>query len=377
MTNKFHFPSIAIVAVFLLAFFVTTFGSVSGVYAASDLKHGQRLITIHDRGVEKSIITREMTLREVFKNADILIDPNDMVEPGLDEALDGDSYQVNVYRARPVTVIDGNNKIRIMSAYQTPRQIAEHAGFTIQDEDMTTMQLPDDPLADDMNLQLTITRATPVKLVLYGKTNTVYTRAVTVADFLKDKNITLAKNDVLTVKETEAISEHMKIEIWRNGKQTITRDEAISFDVQRIENADKKVGYRQVKTPGIKGKKKVTYEVVMKNGKELKRKKIQSVVLEHPKKQVEIVGTKPDFGGDFAAALAKLRSCEGGYGSWNPAGPYYGAYQFDEGTWRGVTNAPYGKATPAEQDAAARTLYERRGWQPWPHCGAGLPDIYR
>ncbi|HEY0964976.1 MAG TPA: G5 domain-containing protein [Candidatus Saccharimonadales bacterium] len=377
MTKKFHFSYIGITGVFILAFFVTTLGVASGVYAASDLKHGQRLVTIHDRGVEKSVITRETTLRNVFKEANIIIDPNDMVEPGLDETLEGDSYQVNVYRARPITVIDGNNKIRVMSAHQTPQQIAQHAGFVLHDEDITKMRLPDDPLADDMNLQLTIDRATPVKLVLYGKSDTVYTQAATIEAFLIEKKIQLAKNDILTVKPTTPIESNMKIEIWRNGKQTITRDEAIDFAVQRIEDADKKVGYRKITTPGIKGKKKVTYEVVMKNGKELKRKKIQSVVLERAKKQVEVVGTKPNFDGDFAAALAKLRACEGGYDSWNPAGPYYGAYQFDQGTWYGVTDAPYGKATPAEQDAAARKLYERRGWSPWPVCGASLPDTYR
>jgi hypothetical protein len=107
------------------------------------------------------------------------------------------------------------------------------------------------------------------------------------------------------------------------------------------------------------------------------RKEIQSVVITKPKKQVEIVGTKPSFSGDFAAALAKLRSCEGGYTSWNPAG-YYGAYQFDRQTWGTVADpAKYGNATPAEQDAAAHQLYLRRGWTPWPTCGAVLPDIYR
>lgn len=378
MTKKFHFSSIGIVAVFIMAFFVTTLGVVSGVYASSDLEHGQRLVTIHDRGIEKSIITRETTLRDVFDEAKIIVDPNDMVEPGLDKKLEGDSYQVNVYRARPVTVIDGNNKIRVMSAYQTPQQIAQHAGFTLHDEDITDMRLPDDPRADDMNLQLTIKRATPVQLVLYGKEDTVYTQEKTVAAFLKEKKIHLEKNDTLSVNTAAPIQSDMKIEIWRNGKQTLTRDEAIDFEVQRIEDADKEVGYREVKTPGVKGKKKVTYEVVMRNGKELARKQIQSVTLEQPKKQVEIVGAKPSFGGDFAAALAKLRSCEGGYNSWNPAGPYYGAYQFNQGTWASVADpSKYGNATPAEQDLAARKLYERRGWSPWPVCGASLPDIYR
>lgn len=362
----------------LLAFFVTTIGVVSRAYASTELKNGQRLVTIHDRGIEKSVITRETTLRGVFEEAHIAIDPNDMVEPGLDETLEGDNYQVNVYRARPVTVIDGENKVNVMSAYQTPKQIAAHAGITLRDEDVATMTLPDDPLAEGMNLQLTVDRATPVRLVLYGSQELVYTQAKTVSEFLKEKNISLHSKDTITARSSQQITTNMKIEIWRNGEQVITRKEKVNFTIKQIQDADKEVGYRKIVTAGVPGKKLVTYKATFHNGKIIKKKALRTVIVKKSVQQVEIVGTKPSFGGDFAAALAKLRACEGGYDSWNPAGPYYGAYQFDRGTWGSVADpSRYGNATPAEQDAAARKLYERRGWSPWPHCGAGLPDIYR
>ena len=130
---------------------------------------------------------------------------------------------------------------------------------------------------------------------------------------------------------------------------------------------------------GELGKKVVSYELTLHDGKEAERKEIQSVIEKEPVKRIVKRGNKSAFGGDFAAALAKLRSCEGGYSSWNKAGPYYGAYQFDQRTWS--ANAPagaeYGNATPAQQDQAARNLYVSRGWSPWPHCGASLPDSYR
>lgn len=369
-----------LVPVAVLLFSVLSIVAVaSTVWAAEHdtLQTGERLITIHDRNVEKSLITDKTTLREIFKEAKIATDPNDIVEPGLDEELPGNNYQVNVYRARPITVVDGERRIPIMSAYQTPKDIVEHAGLVLHDEDEASMQPSRDVVGMGMGLELTIDRATRLKLVLYGDESIVYTQTKTVAEFLEEKDITLAKKDTISKKPETAITQNMKLEIWRNGKQTVTKTESIKFGERYIQDADRKVGYREVKTPGVNGKKKVTYEIVMRNGKEVKRKTIQTVVITKPKEQVVVVGSKPSFDGDFADALAKLRSCEGGYDSWNPAGPYYGAYQFNEGTWYGVTDAPYGKATPAEQDAAARTLYERRGWQPWPHCGASLPDIYR
>jgi len=44
-----------------------------------------------------------------------------------------------------------------------------------------------------------------------------------------------------------------------------------------------------------------------------------------------------------------------------------GAYQFELGTWHGVTglSTPAQASPPAVQDAAALRLYSQRGWQPW------------
>ena len=65
----------------------------------------------------------------------------------------------------------------------------------------------------------------------------------------------------------------------------------------------------------------------------------------------------------------KLRVCESSNNYRSIDAPYYGAYQFNISTWRGLG---YGgrpdQASPATQDEAARRLQAQRGWQPWPAC---------
>ena len=56
----------------------------------------------------------------------------------------------------------------------------------------------------------------------------------------------------------------MKIELWRNGKQTITAEEDVKFEVEKVQDANRDSGYREVKQAGENGKKNVTYEVEMK-----------------------------------------------------------------------------------------------------------------
>ncbi len=74
--------------------------------------------------------------------------------------------------------------------------------------------------------------------------------------------------------------------------------------------------------------------------------------------------------GDFA----RLRACEsGGNYSINTGNGYYGAYQFDVRTWRGLGYAGLpSSAAPGTQDEAAARLQAQRGWQPWPACSRKL-----
>lgn len=365
-------------------FFILFFGLFITTQTQAEsprLSAGQRLITLHDNGKDRGLLTHATTLRAALKEAKIKIDPNDRIEPGLDEPLVATNYDANIYRARPVTIVDGAVHTRVMSPYQTAKQIVEHAGLPLHDEDLTVMNANTDAVSQGTGIELTITRATPFTLVLYGKKITAYTQAKTVADMLKSKKIKLAKDDTLSVAQTASISAGMTIELWRNGVQTVTEDQDVPFDTEQIKDADQPVGYKKVQTPGVVGKKTVTYEVNMKNGAEISRKEIQSVVTTQPVKQVEVVGTKMTntFSGDFAGALARLRSCEGSYTS-NTGNGYYGAYQYDISTWAnygGYSNASL--APPAVQDEKAWLTYQSRGWHPWPSCSVkmGLQDIYR
>lgn len=72
--------------------------------------------------------------------------------------------------------------------------------------------------------------------------------------------------------------------------------------------------------------------------------------------------------------FARLRLCEssGNYQA-DTGNGYYGAYQFDERTWRGLGYHGYPhQASPATQDAAAEQLQADRGWSPWPACSRRL-----
>jgi len=290
---------------------------------------GERLITIHDNGNTKGILTKDTTLRQAFQDNGVPLDPNDLVEPGLDVPLIANNYEVNIYRARPVTIVDGEARTKVMSAYQTADQIVQHAGITLHDEDTTSIDANTNMVSEGAGVTLTITRATPLTLLLYGTPTTVYTQTKTVGDLLAEKKIVMGQNDTLSVSITAPIQANMTVELWRNGTQTATQQESIPFDTQQIKDADQPVGYHQVQTPGVNGIKMVTYQIDMKNGQEVSRSQIQSVTTQQPTNEVDVIGTKivlpPGSHTDWMAA-AGIASSDYGFvdyiasreGNWVP-----------------------------------------------------------
>ena len=331
------FGALVIAVIFLIAMAVIAISNVTHADNGAIPQRG-RLITIHDGDTEKVILSQASAIGDAIKEAGITIDSKDMVEPAVTEKLVASDYQVNIYRARPVIIVDGNVRQKIITPHQTAEQIATDAGITLYPEDKTTIDRVDN-LADGAGLQLTIDRATPITFVLYGKTTTVRTHATTVGDMLKEKGINLAADDVLSVSIAQPIVSGETVELWRNGKQTINVDEDIPFDTQQIQNADQSVGYKLVQTVGVVGKKTTTYEVEMKNGVEINRISIQSVVITEPKQQIEVVGTKNNYSGSLNEWLTALRTCEtnGSYVK-NTGNGFYGAYQFMISTWNSTAS---------------------------------------
>jgi Transglycosylase-like domain len=76
--------------------------------------------------------------------------------------------------------------------------------------------------------------------------------------------------------------------------------------------------------------------------------------------------------GGAGGQLAAIRACEsGGNYAANTGNGFYGAYQFDQGTWQSVGGSGLpSDASPGEQDRRAQMLIDRSGASPWPVCGA-------
>jgi uncharacterized protein YabE (DUF348 family) len=327
-------PRIAIIIASILFVVLTVFFVVSrvGAQAPGDASSG-RLVTVHDRGVQTSVLTDAVTVGDALRQAGVTLNESDAVEPAADTKLVASQYDINVYRARPVIVIDSNTKQKVITPYQTGEQIAKSAGITLYDEDTTLLTRNEDIVSDGAGLRLTVDRAVPFTFNLYGTTALARTQGGTVGEMLKEKGVTLGASDRVSPDVSTVLAEGLAVRVWREGKQTIAVDEAISYSIEQIQDGDQYVGYSAVKTSGQPGARSVTYEIIVQDGAEVGRTEIASITTKKPIAQIEIVGAKirtvPYTGGGSKTewlTAAGIPQADWGYAesivqresSWNP-----------------------------------------------------------
>lgn len=225
-----------------------------------------RVITVHVDGEEKTVASNADTVKEVLEKIEMPLGDNDKTEPALDSPITGYDFTVNVYRARPITVVDGVNNFTVMTAERSPRQIAKEAGFETKSEDKFGFVRSEDPFEGSPGTQMVIKRSQTINLDLYGVTSSLNTHEQTVGALLTERGIKLEAGDELNVPKQAPIVEGMTISIANVSRSVETVEEDVPFEEEKIQDVNQPTSYKEVKTPGANGKKLVTYEIVSRNG---------------------------------------------------------------------------------------------------------------
>lgn len=321
---------------FVLSFVMVAVTAPLFIFFSIARANDTRVVNIHIDGQSQSFPTDAATVSAALERAEVIMGEHDLVEPGLDTAITTDTFHINVYRARPVVIIDGDERYQVTSAYQSPRLIAEQAGLKVYDEDLFELSRIDNFLSDStVGLKLHVIRATPLKLNLYGTTSTIRTQAENVSELLAERGISPDSKDVLRPAHDHPIEEDMDVHLIRVSGDREVVEESISFTRREIQDTSQPIGYEKVTTAGRNGRQLVTYDIVIENGREVSRSAVSRVMLSQPVQEIVVIGA--DYTGTYpnnAAVLSALRQCEthGNYQT-NTGNGFYGAYQFMQGTW--------------------------------------------
>jgi len=266
------------------------------------LARNSQIVILNVDKTERVIPSSAKTVGELLKRLDVKIHEGDVVEPSLDTEIVSDNFRVNVYRALPVTIVDGDTETRALSAAATPRSIARQAGLETYPEDILRLDPVTDFVTQGMlGQKLTVDRATPVNVNLYGTQLVVRTQANTVGEFLKEKDIKLKDGETVQPSVTTKISSTEPIFVNRKGIQVETITEDIAATIETVEDPSLSFGVKAVRQQGVPGKRVVTYQVNTETGE---RTKFNEIVIQQPIPQIVARGTYINIPNDKQSVMA-------------------------------------------------------------------------
>lgn len=272
------------------------------------------VVFLFDKGQRRVLDTRAETVGDLIKRLNLRLIDQDVVEPARDTPIVEDNFRINIYHARPVTVVDGTNRNVTLTAQRSPRVVAQSAGLQVNPEDIATFtqgNLKENVIGE----QVVVSRATPVVLNLYGTQVASYTQAKTVAGLLAEKHIKLDNGENVNPAAPTFLTPGMQIFVLAKGTQVATIEEPIEIPTQEVGDPTLSFGSTAVRQPGSAGKKLVTYLITSQGGKETARKLIQEAIIQAPVPKIIAKGTTIDINGDKSGLMsaAGIHSSDYGY----------------------------------------------------------------
>ncbi|WP_142830613.1 G5 and 3D domain-containing protein [Planococcus soli] len=182
-------------------------------------------------GEATSAWTTENTVSEILAKANVELTKHDKVSPALEEQVDEETT-ISVEKAYEVTIKDGLEEKKVWST------------------------------------------------------------STTVADLLKQHEITVGKLDRVENEMDELVLPNSEVKVVRVEKVTDIVEDSVKYAVETKKDSSLLKGSENIVQKGTNGLVEKTYEVVKENGKEVKRDLKNEKVVKEPIKQVTAVGTK-------------------------------------------------------------------------------------
>jgi uncharacterized protein YabE (DUF348 family) len=331
-----------------------------------------KTVTISVDGKSREVRSFASTVGDVLASKGITVDlEHDLVTPTPSQGLrDGESIVVRY--GRPVLLtVDGERR----TVWTTARTVSQALTMLGVRSDGAYLSASRSRRIGRGGLQLDVRMPHHVTFLADGKRHEVTTTAPTVRTAMAEAGVRLRARDRVTADLARTPIAEQVVGVTRVDGKRVVEEKPIKFD--RVERKSNELfkGQTKVLKKGKVGIRERRFEETYLDGKLDSRKLVSEKVTVKPVTEVVLVGTKPvpqntpEADGLNWAALANCES-SGNPNAYNPAGPYYGLYQFLASTWQSVggTGVPTDHGA-AEQTYRAQLLYKRSGAGQWPVCG--------
>jgi uncharacterized protein YabE (DUF348 family) len=259
------------------------------------IRRASEITVIHDQDTTQ-ITTTERTPANILARMEILLYPKDRVIVD-GQSVDPDSplpyhpyYTLQVVRATPVTVHTENGVKEFTTNALTLAEALWDADILLHEGDALSLS-PQTALKGEP-VQVQLTRAKPLRIILPGKTVLSRTTAETVGPALTEAGLTLQGRDYSIPEETEPIPENREIKIVRVEEKVLLEQEPIDFSSKWQPVNDLEIDQRTIVEGGKYGLQASRVRVIYENGEEVSRMKEKEWTAKEPQPRIIGYGTK-------------------------------------------------------------------------------------
>jgi len=140
--------------------------------------------------------------------------------------------------------------------------------------------------------KIEILRANPIIVNDAGKINTYRTWTKNVEEFLKEVDVEVGTDDVMSVSMNDKVSRDMEIEITRVAMSEILEYEEIDYEIIHKDDPTMEKGKTEIAQYPEYGEKKLVYLVRRENGEEIARELVSAEVTRESVNKIVLHGTK-------------------------------------------------------------------------------------
>ena len=246
-------------------------------------------VSIKDSGSVTQIEAKAGTkISDVLSEANIKLGEKDETSPAADTELTEKVTEIIVKRYAKVSIVKDGETKEVELVGGTVEEALKQSGLTLADNDIVDAELTA-YLKDGMTI--TVTKELTVSLTADGKTEESATKSATVEAFLKEKNVTVGKDDIVSEKLDAKLTDGMKIVVKRVEYKEEKVTEKINYSIQQEYSSSMASGTSQVTQEGEEGEKEITYKVKYVDGKEDSRETVSEKVTKEAVDEIITYGT--------------------------------------------------------------------------------------
>jgi uncharacterized protein YabE (DUF348 family) len=259
-------------------------------------------VTIELDGKKEVVHTHAETVSELLKDESIKVTDKDKVYPAVGTKIK-DNMKIIVDKAVPVQITVDGQKKAVWTTADTVGELLKEQNITVEEHDKV---IPSFNSAIKAKGTISIDKAFQVNLNIGGEEKQVWSTSITVADFLKQQQVTLNELDRVEPSMDQMVNANTPVKVIRVEKVTDVVEEPIPFAEVKQQDSSLTEGTQMVLQEGQQGTMQKFFEVIKENGEEVSRIVQKEVKIKESKDRIIAVGTKK------APAVTPSRGNEGG-----------------------------------------------------------------